>query len=163
MQSRYLSLLLRIVARIIRAVKKTRRVSDQERKLLEAIGALMLGARRGHGSQRDIAEKVDVSQSRISRWESGRAIPNALELIRFAEACNTRPERLIEGVAMPTVEQLHMELDPKAGAIVGELVQILHERRAPSAAEPVLDDPGQDAGRVAPVEDGPAGLADVCE
>lgn len=36
---------------------------------------------------------------------------------------------------MPTVEQLHMELDPKAGAIVGDLVQILHERR-PSAPTP---------------------------
>jgi len=115
-------------------MKKPRRVNDQERALLKSIGALMLGARRGHGSQRDIAKKVGVSQSRISRWESGRAIPNALELIRFAESCSTRPERLIEGVAMPTVEQLHMELDPKAGAIVGELVQILHERRPPAPA-----------------------------
>jgi transcriptional regulator with XRE-family HTH domain len=115
-------------------VKKPRRTTDGERAHLKSIGALMLGARRGHGSQRDIASKVGVSQSRISRWESGRAIPNALELIRFAEACSTRPERLIEGVAMPTVEQLHMELDPKAGAIVGELVQILHERRPPAPA-----------------------------
>jgi transcriptional regulator with XRE-family HTH domain len=115
-------------------VKKPKRTTDAERAHLKSIGALMLGARRGHGSQRDIAPKVGVSQSRISRWESGRAIPNALELIRFAEACGTRPERLIEGVAMPTVEQLHMELDPKAGAIVGELVQILHERRPPAPA-----------------------------
>ena len=114
------------------AVKKARRLSEQEHALLTKVGALMRGARRGHGSQRDVADKVGVSQSRISRWESGRAIPDALELMRFADACSTRPERLIEGVAMPTVEQLHMELDPKAGAIVGELVQILHDRRAPS-------------------------------
>jgi transcriptional regulator with XRE-family HTH domain len=116
------------------AVKKTRELTESERAWLETIGDLMRSARRGHGSQRVVAQKVGVSQSRISRWESGGAIPDALELIHFAEACLTRPERLIEGVAMRTVEQLHMELDPQAGAVVTELVQILHDRRPPGPA-----------------------------
>lgn len=108
-------------------MRKHRKLTDEEQEFLRAIGTLMHDARRPR-AQRKVAGEIGTSQTRISRWESGGAIPDVIDLIRFARACSTRPERLIRGVAAPSVEQLHRDLDARAGAVVEELVDLLHER-----------------------------------
>lgn len=86
-----------------------------------------------------IAPKVGVKQPMISLFENAKATPSVAELIRFALACNKRPEELLAGIVTPTVEQLHFELDPQASSVVTELVQLLHDRR-PRGEAPLEDE-----------------------
>lgn len=109
-----------------------RLIEDQEREEGRKV-KLMRAAR--HGNQRKIASEIGVSQSRISRWETGTSVPDLMELMRFAHACNAHPEQLIEGIIVPKVEQMRMELDVCAADAVGGLIQILHER--PLASAPI--------------------------
>lgn len=101
---------------------------------LKKIGANMRRYRRGqHISQRAVAAAIGGSQSRVSRWEQGGSSPRLEDFLRYADAISTRPELLIAGTVLDSVEQLAHELDPAASEVVTCLVQMLHERR-PSPA-----------------------------
>lgn len=107
-------------------------LDDRDRQDLRELARRMRNARREarvRKTQSEIAAEVGASQPRVSKWERAAAIPSALELIRFARACQTRPETFVEGIVGPTIEQLHLELDTQAGEVVSDLVRILHERR----------------------------------
>lgn len=107
-------------------------LDDRDRAALKEIARRMRAARieaRVRKTQTEVALEVGASQPRVSKWERAAAIPSAIELIRFARACQSRPEIFVEGIVAPTIEQLHLELDPQAGEVVADLVRILHERR----------------------------------
>ena len=58
---------------------------DSIRKRREALGI----------NQTDLAERLNVSQSLINLWESGAAVPNAIELIKLAEVLKTSVDSLL--------------------------------------------------------------------
>jgi len=58
-----------------------------------AISAELIRARLRAGlSQVELAERMGTSQSAIARLESGRTLPSAKTLIRFAEATGSKVE-----------------------------------------------------------------------
>ena len=58
-----------------------------------AISAELIRARLRAGlSQVELAERMGTSQSAIARLESGRTLPSAKTLIRFAEATKSKVE-----------------------------------------------------------------------
>ena len=58
-----------------------------------AISAELIRARLRAGlSQAELAERMGTSQSAIARLESGRTLPSAKTLIRFAEATGSKVE-----------------------------------------------------------------------
>jgi predicted transcriptional regulator len=79
-------------------VFKARMLADPEVKreydALEAefaISSELIRARLRAGlSQVELAERMGTSQSAIARLESGRTLPSAKTLIRFAEATNSK-------------------------------------------------------------------------
>lgn len=62
---------------------------DERRKL--AVELRRLRSREGM-SGRDLASRVDISQSKVSRIESGNAMPTRPEVERWADATNATPE-----------------------------------------------------------------------
>lgn len=104
-------------------------IGPQEREALEKIGGAMRTAREAaERTQRAVAEEIKTKQPQISRWEKGKSNFGVVQLLKYAEACRVRPERLVEGIIAPTVEQMRLELDPVAGGLVTGLVELLHER-----------------------------------
>jgi ribosome-binding protein aMBF1 (putative translation factor) len=81
-------------------VFKARMLADPEVKreydALEAefaISSELIRARLRAGlSQAELAERMGTSQSAIARLESGRTLPSAKTLIRFAEATGSKVE-----------------------------------------------------------------------
>ena len=58
-----------------------------------AIASELIRARARAGlSQAELAERMGTSQSAIARLESGRTLPSAKTLIRFAEATGSKVE-----------------------------------------------------------------------
>jgi ribosome-binding protein aMBF1 (putative translation factor) len=58
-----------------------------------AISSELIRARARSGlSQAELAERMGTSQSAIARIESGRTLPSAKTLIRFAEATGSKIE-----------------------------------------------------------------------
>ena len=58
-----------------------------------AIASELIRARTRAGlSQADLAQRMGTSQSAIARLESGRTLPSAKTLIRFAEATGSKVE-----------------------------------------------------------------------
>jgi transcriptional regulator with XRE-family HTH domain len=56
-----------------------------------SLASALIEARSKAGlTQEELAEKMQTSQSAIARMESGRAIPSARTLARFAKATGTR-------------------------------------------------------------------------
>ena len=79
--------------------------------------------------QERCAEALGVRQSQISRWEAGQS-PNIYELYRFARACNVTVDQLLGPArTTPLAEQLLLGLEPKAAAVVVELVEMLRRKR----------------------------------
>lgn len=78
--------------------------------------------------QVDFERATGISQSQISRWESGKTIPTVLQLIRVAEACNRTAEDLIVGLSEPEGAQLLLGLDERSQAVIVDLVALLKTR-----------------------------------
>ena len=57
-----------------------------------ALASALIGARAAHTglSQSELARRMGTSQAAIARLESGRYLPSARTLKRFAEAAGTR-------------------------------------------------------------------------
>jgi ribosome-binding protein aMBF1 (putative translation factor) len=64
-----------------------------------AIASELIRARARAGlSQAELAERMGTSQSAIARLESGRTLPSAKTLIRFAEATGSKVELRLSAV-----------------------------------------------------------------
>jgi transcriptional regulator with XRE-family HTH domain len=86
----------------------------------------------GDRSQGHVARLMRVSQSDVSRWESGTRVPRVTDFIRFARACGVPPERILGGIAPTGAEQLALvDLDARAARTIRGLVGLLRERSAP--------------------------------
>lgn len=46
-------------------------------------------------TQKELAEKLKISQVNVSRWENGKRIPNVKTLCKIAIACNANIDALI--------------------------------------------------------------------
>src|SRR5438093_13763782 len=62
----------------------------------------------GDKSQGDVARLMVVSQSDISRWETGKRAPSVVDFVRFARACAVPPEKILSGIAPTAAEQLRL-------------------------------------------------------
>lgn len=100
-----------------------------EQRLLGELGHRMRLARLAtYGPvQKACADALKVTQSQISRWESGQSLPRVTELIRFAEACNTTLEELV-GESKPVPRQLLLGLEPAAQGAIVDLVEIIKKK-----------------------------------
>jgi transcriptional regulator with XRE-family HTH domain len=98
----------------------------------EEIGSRMRAARIavfGNGSQGHLAHLMQVSQSDVSRWETGKRVPSVVDFVRFARACGVTPEKILAGVAPASMEQLSLgDLDARAAETVRGLVVLLRQR-----------------------------------
>jgi len=47
-------------------------------------------------SQEELAERLEVSRQTVSKWESGRAIPELNKLIRISEIYNVTVDELVK-------------------------------------------------------------------
>ena len=64
----------------------------------EKIGTFISELRREHGiTQRDLAEKIGVSDKTISKWETGRSIPDLLYMDDLCNALMVSANELISG------------------------------------------------------------------
>ncbi len=79
--------------------------------------------------QANLARALKVSGSQISRWERGESTPRITELARFAAACNTPIDALLHGFSDVRGEQLLLDLEPAARAVVVDLVEYLKRPR----------------------------------
>lgn len=102
--------------------------------LNQEIGGRMRAVRvavYGERSQGHVARLMNVSQSDLSRWECGKRVPSVIDLVHFARACGTSPEKVLSGLGPPPIEQLPLgDLDAKAAKTVRGLVVLLRERAA---------------------------------
>lgn len=49
-------------------------------------------------SQKELAEKLNVSQQAVSMWETGAKIPRTENLIRIAEICDCTVDELLKAM-----------------------------------------------------------------
>lgn len=106
--------------------------------MLRLVGTNFRAARLrrfGPRSQTLFARRIGISQPQLSLWETGRRSPRIVDLVRFAEACGTTPERLLHGVRsgirrrrVAKAEQLTLALDAEAATLVAQLVGLLRTR-----------------------------------
>lgn len=47
-------------------------------------------------SQQVLAESLNVDRSCVSRWETGKSVPDAIEITRIADALNVPINRLLK-------------------------------------------------------------------
>lgn len=82
---------------------------------LRGLGARIAQLRSDRGwKQTELGRRAGLSPSRLSRLESGRAVPNLGELIRLRQALGADLEEIVFGGRAPSAEsprQLAMELE----------------------------------------------------
>lgn len=87
------------------------------------VGKAVLAHREGRGlKQSDFAAQVGLSQSALSRVESGESVINVAQLHRFAQALHVSPAELIQ------------EADAMARELVAQGVEVQHEKPDNAAA-----------------------------
>jgi transcriptional regulator with XRE-family HTH domain len=89
-------------------------------------------ANRGRRSLSLVARLMGVSQPTLWRWEHGQGVPDALQLVRFAEVCGTSAKVLVEGLGRSAPHQLVLGLPPSTAAVVLQLVDLLKARERPA-------------------------------
>ncbi len=83
------------------------RMTAREADLLKRMGRRIFERRRAlnHMCQADLADRAGIPQYMLHRFEEGLCAPNALELLRLADALQTDVQDLLgysaEAVVMP--------------------------------------------------------------
>ena len=62
---------------------------------------------RGTMKQAELAEKLDVTPTTISRWENGQNTPNGEMIQKIADVLGVDTERLLKQSAEPKVKELN--------------------------------------------------------
>lgn len=109
-------------------------MADEETTLRADIGKRMRTARIrvfGEDSLGVMADRLGISRSEISRWETGFRSPSAVDFVRFARVLSVPPEKILRGIAPARMHQLTLVgLDDPATKVVRRLVDLLRERTA---------------------------------
>ena len=76
------------------------------------IGRYIQHLRKGAGmTQKDLAEKLNVSFQAVSKWEHGDALPDTGILLPLCEALNTTADKLLKGGSLAPVDRRPMRLE----------------------------------------------------
>ena len=82
----------------------------------EAFGKLLVILRKKHGlSQKELAERLSVSTSAVSKWENGKNLPDMMMLSRIADilqvSCDElhNPEKTLEKLDNPEFQKRNVE------------------------------------------------------
>lgn len=92
-------------------------------------------------TQVELAKTLHVTQSAVSHWESGRSIPDTVQLFQIAEFFGTsvddikteKPQASTakENKPLPETEQKKEDNNPSQDPIFAALAKLNHENRAP--------------------------------
>jgi transcriptional regulator with XRE-family HTH domain len=108
--------------------------NDEADGLRQEIGKRMRQARTdvlGEASLGVMSDRLGVSRSEISRWETGVRSPSAVDFVRFARVLSVPPEKVLSGIAPARQHQMTLVgLDVPAAKVVRRLVHLLRERKA---------------------------------
>jgi transcriptional regulator with XRE-family HTH domain len=108
--------------------------NDEADALRQEIGKRMRQARTdvlGEASLGVMSDRLGVSRSEISRWETGVRSPSAVDFVRFARVLSVPPEKVLSGIAPARQHQMTLVgLDVPAAKVVRRLVHLLRERKA---------------------------------
>lgn len=61
--------------------------------------------KKSHLTQKELAEKAEVTEAAVSHYLKGDRIPRSAVLIRIADALNTTSEYLMEGIPQSYVDE----------------------------------------------------------
>ena len=82
----------------------------------EAFGKLLVILRKKNGlSQKELAERLSVSTSAVSKWENGKNLPDMMMLSRIADilqvSCDElhNPEKTLEKLDNPEFQKRNVE------------------------------------------------------
>jgi transcriptional regulator with XRE-family HTH domain len=82
-------------------------------------------------SRKELAEKVDVHQTIVGRWESGAAQPRAKSLEKMADVFGVSVEQILAGDYAGVSQALHNHDDPDLMQLILQLHKLsLQERDA---------------------------------
>lgn len=70
--------------------------TERELHCLKVIGDNIKAARKHRGlSQRDLAKKLDVSQTMVSYWEAGKGAPDGYDILMLCKALEVSADLLL--------------------------------------------------------------------
>ena len=76
------------------------------------IGQYIQHLRKNAGmTQKDLADKLNISFQAVSKWENGDTLPDTGILLDLCDILNTTADKLLNGGALATVERKLMSLD----------------------------------------------------
>ena len=76
------------------------------------IGSYIQHLRKSAGmTQKDLAEKLNISFQAVSKWENGDTLPDTGLLLDLCDALNTTADKLLNGVSLAAVERRLMRVD----------------------------------------------------
>ena len=76
------------------------------------IGRYIQHLRKSAGmTQKDLAEKLNISFQAVSKWENGDTLPDTGLLLDLCDALNTTADKLLNGGSLTAVERRLMRVD----------------------------------------------------
>lgn len=76
------------------------------------IGRYIQHLRKAAGmTQKELAEKLDISFQAVSKWENGDTLPDTGILLDLCDALNTTADKLLNGGSIAAVERRLMKLE----------------------------------------------------
>ena len=76
------------------------------------IGRYIQHLRKSAGmTQKDLAEKLNISFQAVSKWENGDTLPDTGLLLDLCDALNTTADKLLNGGSLAAVERRLMRVD----------------------------------------------------
>lgn len=76
------------------------------------IGRYIQHLRKSAGmTQKDLAEKLNISFQAVSKWENGDSLPDTGILLELCDALNTTADKLLNGGCLAAVERRLMRLE----------------------------------------------------
>ncbi len=76
------------------------------------IGRYIQHLRKAAGmTQKDLAEKLNISFQAVSKWENGDALPDTCILLKLCDVLNTTADKLLNGGSLAATERRLMRLE----------------------------------------------------
>ena len=88
--------------------------ANQEERIMDTllIGQYIKCLRKTAGmTQKELAEKLNVSFQAVSKWENGDTLPDTGILLELCDALNTTADKLLNGGRLAAVERRMMRLE----------------------------------------------------